>query len=120
MIEFIRWFHITCWCALNRFTPSSSLTTTVVPRALPSAEPVEAKLGGRFTMSMPQPRPLLVVPSRPMPEMLSALNAFLEEHRRCGELDGGVNWRRVWMACDCGSEHRLPARVVHVRSHPVA
>jgi hypothetical protein len=25
-----------------------------------------------------------------MPELLAALDAFLQEHRRCGELDGGV------------------------------
>jgi len=37
-----------------------------------------------------------------MPDLLAALDAFLQEHRRCGELDGGVNGRRVWMACNCG------------------
>ena len=36
-----------------------------------------------------------------MPEVLSALNAFLQEHRRCGELDGGDHDGQVWMACDC-------------------
>jgi hypothetical protein len=25
-----------------------------------------------------------------MPELLTALDAFMQEHRRCGELDGGV------------------------------
>ena len=38
-----------------------------------------------------------------MPELLAALDAFLQEHRRCGELDGGVEGGRVWMACDCGA-----------------
>jgi len=38
-----------------------------------------------------------------MPELLAALDAFLQEHRRCGELDGGVEDGRVWMACDCGA-----------------
>ena len=38
-----------------------------------------------------------------MPELLAALDAFLQEHRRCGELDGGVDGERVWMACDCGA-----------------
>lgn len=37
-----------------------------------------------------------------MPELLVALDAFLQEHRRCGELDGGVECERVWMACECG------------------
>jgi hypothetical protein len=30
-----------------------------------------------------------------MPELLAALDAFLQEHRRCGELDGGVEGERV-------------------------
>jgi hypothetical protein len=25
-----------------------------------------------------------------MPELLAALDAFLQKHRRCGELDGGA------------------------------
>lgn len=32
-----------------------------------------------------------------------ALDAFVQEHRRCGDLDGGVDDERVWMACDCGA-----------------
>jgi len=28
----------------------------------------------------------------------------LQAHRRCGDLDAGVEDRRVWMACDCGAE----------------
>jgi hypothetical protein len=36
-----------------------------------------------------------------MPELLAALDAFVQEHRRCGELDGGVDGERVWMACEC-------------------
>jgi hypothetical protein len=31
------------------------------------------------------------------------LEAFLQEHRRCGELDGGVENERIWMACECGA-----------------
>ncbi len=44
-----------------------------------------------------------------MPELLAALDAFVQEHRRCGELDGGVDSERVWMACDCGAAitHRV-------------
>jgi hypothetical protein len=37
-----------------------------------------------------------------MPELLAALDAFVQEHRRCGDLDGGVDGERVWLACDCG------------------
>src|SRR4029453_3965526 len=36
-----------------------------------------------------------------MPELLAALNAVLQEHRRCGELDGGGDDRHVWMVCNC-------------------
>ena len=39
-----------------------------------------------------------------MPELFAALDAFLQEHRRCGDLDGGVDGDRVWMSCDCGAE----------------
>jgi hypothetical protein len=38
-----------------------------------------------------------------MPELLAALDAFLREHRRCADLEGGVDSERVWMACDCGA-----------------
>ena len=48
-----------------------------------------------------------------MPELLAALDAFLQEHRRCGELDGGVEDDRVWMACDCGA-------VIPTESSPLA
>jgi hypothetical protein len=30
-----------------------------------------------------------------MPELLAALDAFVQEHRRCGELDGGVAGRSL-------------------------
>jgi hypothetical protein len=39
-----------------------------------------------------------------MPDLLAALDVFVQEHRRCGELDGGVDGERVWMTCDCGAE----------------
>jgi hypothetical protein len=38
-----------------------------------------------------------------MPELLAALDAFLQEHRRCGDLEAGVEGGRVWMACECGA-----------------
>jgi hypothetical protein len=31
------------------------------------------------------------------------LDAFYTEHRRCGELDGGVEAATIWLACDCGA-----------------
>ena len=45
-----------------------------------------------------------------MPELLAALDAFLQEHRRCGELDGGVADERVWLTCDCGANIAHPIK----------
>ena len=39
----------------------------------------------------------------PRVTILAALDAFYQEHRRCGELDGGVKGDRVWMTCSCGA-----------------
>jgi hypothetical protein len=39
-----------------------------------------------------------------MPELVTALDAFLQEHRRCGELDGGFDGQHVWLACPCGAQ----------------
>jgi hypothetical protein len=38
-----------------------------------------------------------------MPELLAALDAFMQEHRRCGELNTGVEGSQVWMACESGA-----------------
>jgi hypothetical protein len=35
--------------------------------------------------------------------LFDALQAFYQEHRRCGDLDGGVEGDRVWMTCTCGA-----------------
>jgi hypothetical protein len=43
-----------------------------------------------------------------MPELLAALDTFLQEHRRCGELDGGVDGDLVWMRCQCGAALAKP------------
>jgi len=29
-----------------------------------------------------------------VPELLAALDAFVQEHRRCGEMDGGVEVKK--------------------------
>jgi hypothetical protein len=31
------------------------------------------------------------------------LDAFYTEHRRCGDLDAGVDGPVLWLACDCGA-----------------
>jgi hypothetical protein len=41
--------------------------------------------------------------------LLTDLDAFSLEHRRCGDLDGGVEDDVVWIACDCGA--RIARRV---------
>jgi hypothetical protein len=45
-----------------------------------------------------------------MPELFAALDAFMQEHRRCGELDGGLDGERVWVACDCGAGPAHPVK----------
>jgi hypothetical protein len=35
--------------------------------------------------------------------LLADLDAFLEEHRRCGDLDAAVEGDRVWLTCTCGA-----------------
>jgi hypothetical protein len=35
--------------------------------------------------------------------LFEALRAFFQEHQYCGELDGGVEGDRVWIACTCGA-----------------
>ena len=34
---------------------------------------------------------------------IADLDAFLQEHRRCGDLDSAVEGDRVWMTCTCGA-----------------
>jgi hypothetical protein len=36
-----------------------------------------------------------------MPELLAALDAFVQERRRSGDLDGGIDGDVVWMRCSC-------------------
>ena len=38
-----------------------------------------------------------------MREAIAALDAFVQEHRCCGDLDGGVEGDRVWTTCSCGA-----------------
>jgi hypothetical protein len=38
-----------------------------------------------------------------MPELLAALDAFLQQHRRCGDVDAAVEDGLVRMVCDCGA-----------------
>lgn len=43
--------------------------------------------------------------------MLTELDAFYLDHRRCGELDAGVDGQFVWFSCCCGARIiRRPSR----------
>jgi hypothetical protein len=44
-----------------------------------------------------------------MPDVLNALVAFVAEHQRCGDLDGGRDDGKVWIACSCGAQIVQPA-----------
>jgi hypothetical protein len=39
----------------------------------------------------------------PAVSLLTDLDAFFTEHRRCGDLDAGVGDVMVWIVCDCGA-----------------
>ena len=41
--------------------------------------------------------------------VLGALVAFVDEHKRCGDLDDGVDHGYVWLACSCGAQIAHPA-----------
>jgi len=47
-----------------------------------------------------------------MPEFLATLDAFLQEHRPCGDLGGGMDGETVWLACSCR------AQIVHPVKEP--
>jgi hypothetical protein len=38
-----------------------------------------------------------------MPEEIAAFAAFMQEHRRCGAIDGGVDGQHAWLTCDRGA-----------------
>jgi hypothetical protein len=35
--------------------------------------------------------------------LLTELDAFYLDHRRCDELDAGVDGGTIWLACECGA-----------------
>jgi hypothetical protein len=39
----------------------------------------------------------------PAVSLLTELDAFFTDHRRCGDLDAGVDGPIVWIACDFGA-----------------
>jgi len=51
-----------------------------------------------------------------MSRLLRDLNAFFQEHRRCGELTSGADGGRVWMTCACGARIIRPLGETAARS----
>jgi hypothetical protein len=47
-----------------------------------------------------------------MPDVPDVLMAFVDEHQRCGDLDGGRDGGSIWLTCICG------AQIVHPASAP--
>jgi len=48
---------------------------------------------------------------------IGRLVSFLQEHRRCGELESGIDDRWVWMVCECGARimQRIPRAIIQNR-----
>ncbi len=44
-----------------------------------------------------------------MPDVLSALIAFVGEHRLCGDVDGRLEDDMAWLVCSCGAGLARPA-----------
>jgi hypothetical protein len=42
--------------------------------------------------------------------VLGAFVAFVDDHKRCGDPDGGLDQGHVWMACSCGAQIVHPAK----------
>jgi hypothetical protein len=42
--------------------------------------------------------------------VLGAFVAFVDDHKRCGDLDGGLDKGQVWLACSCGAQIVHPAK----------
>jgi len=49
-----------------------------------------------------------------MPAVLNALVAFVAEHQRCGDPDGGRDNGYVWLTCSCGAQNSVTAPPVHL------
>jgi hypothetical protein len=50
--------------------------------------------------------------------LLTELDAFFTDHRRCGDLDAGVDGDIVWMACDCGASMARSSDAIKDREGP--
>jgi hypothetical protein len=51
--------------------------------------------------------------AEPAVELLQAFDAFVQEHRRCGTIDGSSEGRYVWLSCSCS------AQITRVLDHPL-
>jgi len=50
--------------------------------------------------------------------LLHELDSFYLEHRRCGELDAGVDGPVVWFGCGCGARDQEHGGVDDARAVP--
>jgi hypothetical protein len=53
-----------------------------------------------------------------VPDLLDALDAFVQEHRRCGVVDSDVDGDVVWMAFDCGASIAHPFKPAEPLERP--
>jgi hypothetical protein len=42
--------------------------------------------------------------------VLGAFVAFVDDHKRCGDLEGGLDNGLVWLECSCGAHIVHPAK----------
>ena len=45
-----------------------------------------------------------------MAEATIFFGAFVDDHKRCGDLDGGIDNGQVWLECSCGAQIVHPAK----------
>lgn len=68
------------------------------------------RLSGVVVFGQPTQGLAVVVIFPPMPGILGALVAFMREHQRCGELEGGRDEGYVWLASHVGPTSRTGRR----------
>jgi hypothetical protein len=44
----------------------------------------------------------------PAVTLLTELDAYFTDHMRCGDLDAGIDWPVVWIACPCDARMARP------------
>jgi hypothetical protein len=65
---------------------------------------------GSLIVAAPPSRTSVAWATLPAVSPLTDLDAFFTDHRRCGELDAGVDGLLVWFDCECGARIARPRR----------